>query len=77
MALQLTQSLTIQRTAFGSAGYCEDGRVHNDADEYYDNDYFADEQIANGSAEAGEMKRYIICSLFWDKKLLRTNLIDF
>ena len=59
-----------------SAGYCDDGRVYNDADEYYDNDYFADEQLANGCAEAGEMKRDIICSLLWNKKLLRTNLTD-
>ena len=54
VVLQLTQSLTNQRTAFESAGYCEDGRVNNDADEYYDNHYFADEKISNGSAEAGE-----------------------
>ena len=49
------QSLTNQRTAFESAGYCEDGRVNNDADEYYDNHYFADEKISNGSAEAGDI----------------------
>ena len=76
MALQLTQSLTNKRTAFECAGYCEDGRLYNDADEYYDDDYFADEQIANGSAEVGELKRGIICSLLWYKKLLRTNLTD-
>ena len=52
-------------------------RDDNHADNDYDNDYFADEKIANGSAEAGEMKRDMICSLLWNKKLLRTNLTDF
>ena len=48
-----------------------------DVAEYYENYYFLDERITSRSTEAGEIKREIICSLLWNKKVLRTNLANF
>ena len=48
-----------------------------DVAEYYENYHFLDERITSRSTKAGEIKREIICSLLWNKKVLRTNLANF